>query len=67
MDKFRRMFTELSVRDTTMAGYYSLTFLFPCSSLFLSTQTKVCLEFLPLSENLRLEGFYVSLHIMKLA
>ena len=28
MDKFRQCLTELSVRDTIMAGYYSLTFLF---------------------------------------
>ena len=25
MDKFRKFFTELSARDTIMAGYYSLT------------------------------------------
>ena len=28
MGKFLQFFTELSARDTTMAGYYSLTFLF---------------------------------------
>ena len=28
MGKFRKNFTELSARDTIMAGYYSLTFLF---------------------------------------
>ena len=28
MDKFRQFFSELSARDTIMAGYYSLTFLF---------------------------------------
>ena len=28
LGKFRQSFTELSVHDTTMAGYYSLTFLF---------------------------------------
>ena len=28
MGKFRQIFTELSARDTIMAGYYSLTFLF---------------------------------------
>ena len=27
MDKFRHFLTELSARDTIMAGYYSLTFL----------------------------------------
>ena len=29
MGKFCQFFTELSVRDTTVVGYYSLTFLFP--------------------------------------
>ena len=28
MGKFYQIFTELSARDTIMAGYYSLTFLF---------------------------------------
>ena len=28
MGKFRQIFTELSARDTIVAGYYSLTFLF---------------------------------------
>ena len=28
MGKFRQCLTELSTRDTIMAGYYSLTFLF---------------------------------------
>ena len=27
MGKFHKFFTELSAHDTTMAGYYSLTFL----------------------------------------
>ena len=33
MGKFRHCLTELSVRDTIMAGYYSLTFLLQTVSI----------------------------------
>ena len=34
MGKFRQFFMELSARNMTMAGYYSLTFLFKWFCIF---------------------------------
>ena len=67
MGKFRQCLTELSARDTILAGYYSLMFLFVytiCHSLFalpLGVICKLCSVIVAIPEHLYYFAYLSSL------